>query len=593
MSISVKVTIDGVGETCLVQVKSFESVAAVINGLKKPSCEINGQSKKPVKMGLYWPDKKRWLDDGSLVCDTEIKDGTILELKSRQQIVRIRFLDGSSKMLWIDSANPVRQVVSEICEELGMTWADEMSLVVAGDYSFTGRSPKPVSPCYQGSLSPSRARQLLGSQRRMTLETPSPPASPKSPSQRRRLLALDSDQKNESPLTPKSSMSLSRLSVSRSRSPSLSPLPSPSLSPSVKSWSPNFLFRKKPTVKKQISRRHQLRLDTPWLDPNKTLLEQDVEEDDELILMFRFFYNNTLTKGSREVAMLYSQAKAAFLNGEIACSCEVTSKFAALELQIRQGNCQEPFTDESIVAVKPPVIPKRAGIKEFSPVILSHYKQLYDVSATDAIAMFVQLWSTLPTFGIEFLSCAEMSSKRKGLVGVSKDKIVFIDHDTKKLTLSWPFSSLVKWTHDPQTSIVVLSFPSTELCVLIPGYSDVLSDCLSEHKRLHDIFASEMESLDPDPASHYIIMTDSGLSLETFSTTTNSTTDRTNVLSFHDMFWAADIANPLVSSEELDEMKKGSWENPAFADIQQVVEDRFAFLDKALESCLDDNNENN
>lgn len=52
------------------KVKSFESVAAVINGLKKPSCEINGQSKKPVKMGLYWPDKKvsRW-DEMSAVWD--------------------------------------------------------------------------------------------------------------------------------------------------------------------------------------------------------------------------------------------------------------------------------------------------------------------------------------------------------------------------------------------------------------------------------------------------------------------------------------------------------------------------------------------
>lgn len=41
----------------------------------------------------------------------------------------------------------------------------------------------------------------------------------------------------------------------------------------------------------------------------------------------------------------------------------------------------------------------------------------------EAKAMFVQLWSTLPTFGMEFVSCAELTSKRKGLVGVSKDKV--------------------------------------------------------------------------------------------------------------------------------------------------------------------------
>ena len=37
-----------------------------------------------------------------------------------------------------------------------------------------------------------------------------------------------------------------------------------------------------------------------------------------------------------------------------------------------------------------------------------------------------------------------------------------------------------------------------------------------EHKRLHDIFASEMESLDPDPASHYIIMTVSFGTIDAF-----------------------------------------------------------------------------
>jgi len=36
----------------------------------------------------------------------------------------------------------------------------------------------------------------------------------------------------------------------------------------------HFKKRSMHKVKKQISKKHQIRLDTPWLDPNKTLAEQ-------------------------------------------------------------------------------------------------------------------------------------------------------------------------------------------------------------------------------------------------------------------------------------------------------------------------------
>ncbi len=47
---------------------------------------------------------------------------------------------------------------------------------------------------------------------------------------------------------------------------------------------------------RQISRKHQIRIDTPWLDPNKSLREQDVTEEDELLLMYRYYYNIELDR---------------------------------------------------------------------------------------------------------------------------------------------------------------------------------------------------------------------------------------------------------------------------------------------------------
>lgn len=53
--------------------------------------------------------------------------------------------------------------------------------------------------------------------------------------------------------------------------------------------------------RRQISKKHQIRLDTPWLDPNKTLAEQEVTENDELILMYRFYYHMELQRYNRVI----------------------------------------------------------------------------------------------------------------------------------------------------------------------------------------------------------------------------------------------------------------------------------------------------
>ena len=39
-----------------------------------------------------------------------------------------------------------------------------------------------------------------------------------------------------------------------------------------------------------------MRIDTPWLDPCKTLTEQEVSDDDDLLLMYRFYYNMDLQR---------------------------------------------------------------------------------------------------------------------------------------------------------------------------------------------------------------------------------------------------------------------------------------------------------
>lgn len=186
-------------------------------------------------------------------------------------------------------------------------------------------------------------------------------------------------------------------------------------------------------------------------------------------------------------------------------------------------------------------------LQEFAPQILSEYKQLIDIGGKmrcpdcpvcmyDWHAFVCSGWgkgyvctavvnTTYIWNGICVMCRADQQAQRpcwrfKGqsmagcwlvntlhFVMNVASQIVFIDHDTKKLTLSWPFTALTKWSHvsishislktglfftspfccnvpqDPEKSIVVLSFPSTELRVLVPDYSDVVTDCLSGETR--------------------------------------------------------------------------------------------------------------
>jgi hypothetical protein len=73
--------------------------------------------------------QQKWLDDDTTVLDNGMDNGMPLELRPRERIVKIKLLDGSSKMLWIDFSKPVRGVVSQLCDQLGITCAVRNSIV--------------------------------------------------------------------------------------------------------------------------------------------------------------------------------------------------------------------------------------------------------------------------------------------------------------------------------------------------------------------------------------------------------------------------------------------------------------------------------
>ena len=55
--------------------------------------------------------------------------------------------------------------------------------------------------------------------------------------------------------------------------------------------------------------------------------------------------------------------------------------------------------------------------------LCAQHSALKGLSVQDAKCCFVKLWSTLPLFGLELLSCVNVATREKGIIGVSKRKV--------------------------------------------------------------------------------------------------------------------------------------------------------------------------
>ncbi|KAJ3080017.1 hypothetical protein HK102_003368, partial [Quaeritorhiza haematococci] len=84
----------------------------------------------------------------------------------------------------------------------------------------------------------------------------------------------------------------------------------------------------------------QIADDARWLNPDKTLAEQGITENDMVILKKKFFYTdqNIDRNDPVQLNLLYNQAREAILSGKHPCTGEEAAQFAAIQLQIQYGN---------------------------------------------------------------------------------------------------------------------------------------------------------------------------------------------------------------------------------------------------------------
>ncbi|KAL5477255.1 hypothetical protein EMCRGX_G024024 [Ephydatia muelleri] len=558
---------------------------------------------------LYWPVYKLWLTPQQQL-GRQLENNTTLELRTRKNFLTLRFLDGSSKKMLTDISRPIKELVQDLCNQLRVEYSDELSLVVAGDYGIPKHHPSRKAESDQ--MPPVMDGKLKGKVplKDIAPSKDDPPTLVLTPGMRRREIKIDA-----APPSPHVKKDV-RLDAAPQGSPSVrkkefkigDTVPSPGLkrkgvepvplSPALRKKElvqipaialpppppppPPPVISKKSSdkLKKQILKKYQIRLDTPWLDPNKTLSEQEVTAEDELILMFRFYYHKHFDSNSKNVELLYTQARAMYISGELLTSLEDMVQFTAILYQIAIGNgTKHPTcTVEELTRIKHLIAPPICKIKSIAKQVAAYHSSLGNLPVHNAKCLFVKKWSSLELFGTEFLSFYNMDTKDKGLIGVSKNKIVLL-YVKNKRNMEWNFQSLVQWKHDSERHSVALLFRNEDgtshtLNLQLPEYSAVLVDCLEGHR--------ELQVAVPDTCQEYQF----DESVESTISEHNAAPRHTagpagilNGLTYEEVFWARKIDNPLFSEEERASLRGSSWENPAFENMDQLMEERFNFLD--------------
>eukprot|EP01137_Pigoraptor_chileana_P022054 Opistho-2@86516 len=299
-----------------------------------------------------------------------------------------------------------------------------------------------------------------------------------------------------------------------------------------------------------------LRTNEAWLSPTESIASQGLGENDRVLMKYRYFNKLNLTRNdSVRLNLLYHQAKTEYLNGELNAKETELCKLAAMQCQILFGDFNEgKHTLNFLDASRKSILPRVYKLKPLVKKINSEHQSLGGASEIDAKYCFVKLWSTLPSFGVEWFTCMEKNTKRKALLGVSHDKVFFAADGNKEVE-NWALAMIQKWTEDTVASMVSLVLAKGRIQLIFPGKgARTLCQCLQGNIEVIVIQRNQTDWSDDRGAAPAPAPT-GGKDRKSKDLTINSMKD--------DMYWSEKFSNPLddhgLSASELafDAQKAG------------------------------------
>ena len=141
-----------------------------------------------------------------------------------------------------------------------------------------------------------------------------------------------------------------------------------------------------------------------WLNPEKTLREQGLTEEDYVVLKKKFFVTdqNVDRTDPVQLVMMFTQAQEDILSGKIPCTPEEAAQFGGIAMQIKFGN-QDPVKHKPGFAKMKDLVPvEYQKNKEIEKNIYKEHSILAGTTELNAKFRYVQLIRSLKSYGTSF-----------------------------------------------------------------------------------------------------------------------------------------------------------------------------------------------
>uniref|UniRef100_A0A8C6U8G0 Fermitin family member 3b n=1 Tax=Neogobius melanostomus TaxID=47308 RepID=A0A8C6U8G0_9GOBI len=154
--------------------------------------------------------------------------------------------------------------------------------------------------------------------------------------------------------------------------------------------------------------------------------------------------------------------------------------FLAMQKTNSGSHGKSAEADESIntYSLVSPRYHKKYKAKQLTPRILDAYQNVSLLSLTDAIMRFLQIWQSLPDFGLAYVVVRFKGSRKDEVIGIAPSKLIRIDLGVGDVVKSWRYNNMKQWNVNWDIKQMAIEFEGN----VNIAFSCVTADCKIVHE---------------------------------------------------------------------------------------------------------------
>ncbi|XP_066515792.1 fermitin family homolog 3 [Hoplias malabaricus] len=161
-------------------------------------------------------------------------------------------------------------------------------------------------------------------------------------------------------------------------------------------------------------------------------------------------------------------------------SSEVQSIQSFLAMQRTTPGSKTVQNDDSINthSLVSPRYQKKYKPKQLTPRILEAYQNVAQLSLTDAILRFLQIWQALPDFGLSYFVVRFKGCRKDEVLGIANNRLIRIDLSLEEVVKTWRYNTMRQWNVNWDIKQVAIEFNGN----VNIAFSCVTADCKIVHE---------------------------------------------------------------------------------------------------------------